>query len=208
MKLSASFKTNRKVIVNLYGTPGSGKSTLAFLIMGELKRRGVQAHFVEEKIKLRAFDKTPLAKSEQIFYQREQERALEAATDADGPEVIVTDSPLLLSCYYSVLTKVEDDPTFADISVSPTLTFHKNINLWVNPWKEFSSEGRFHTEEEAEGMASRMKELIKSAVEGLNDDALFFFPLEDVDIRPEMFHYDVQRLCDKIQGFVNDDDGN
>lgn len=195
MRISAEFKSMaRKVIVNLYGTPGAGRSTLALYLTAELKRRDVQAHFVQEQIKLRAFDKTPLAPYEFIFYQRAQERAFQDAVESGGIEVIITDAPILLSCFYN------STDTF-DVNLTGDLPPHTIINLWVNPWKKYTEKGRFRTEDGSEELKDKMKDYITHAIEKLiNLGATTYAPLEDVNIRPEMFYYNVQRLCDKIQG--------
>lgn len=87
------------LIVNLFAGPGAGKSTMMAEVYAGLKRRGVDAEmapeFARELVRSGRLKELGL----QPFVFGEQLRRLQRLVD-DGVEVVVTDSPLLLSLVY------------------------------------------------------------------------------------------------------------
>ena len=86
------------LIVNLYGAPGAGKSTGAAYIFSRLKMAGVNAELVTEFAKDKVWEESKAVFENQAYIFGKQYfriSRLEGKVDA-----IVTDSPLILSCYY------------------------------------------------------------------------------------------------------------
>lgn len=91
------------LLINFFGSPGSGKSTLALRTAGILKSKGYNAEFAPEYIKtLIATGDKSYDNLELLTHQFKQIRAF-----YDTADVVVTDSPLLLSSVYSQVYGVD-----------------------------------------------------------------------------------------------------
>lgn len=85
------------LLINFFGSPGSGKSTLALRAAGELKSLGYNAEFAPEYIKtLIASGDNSYSNLELLTHQFKQIKAF-----YDKSDVVVTDSPILLSSVYT-----------------------------------------------------------------------------------------------------------
>jgi adenylate kinase family enzyme len=87
------------LVVNCLGGPGVGKSAFAARIFAELKRPGASCELVTEYPKDLVWEENQRAVRDQLYvfanqvYQQELIR--------DRVEIIITDSPLLLSAVYN-----------------------------------------------------------------------------------------------------------
>jgi hypothetical protein len=86
--------------INLFGGPGSGKSTLAHWLFSELKVSGESVEFVSEWVKEWAIEGRPVTKWDQLKILSQQ---LEAELRAlkNGYDIIISESPLMLTAFYS-----------------------------------------------------------------------------------------------------------
>lgn len=89
---------NDCIIVNLIGGPGVGKSIITAEIFAELKRRFVSAEISPEYIKKKIREGSLKAVQSQIYIFGKQQYQL--FTMKDEVDVIVTDSPFILSSIY------------------------------------------------------------------------------------------------------------
>ena len=87
------------IIVNLFGAPGSGKSTGAAYIFSQLKMLGVDAELVTEFAKDKVWENNTEVLNNQTYVFGKQHFRISRC--ADKVDVIVTDSPLLLSAIYN-----------------------------------------------------------------------------------------------------------
>ena len=87
------------ILVNLYGGPGSGKSTGAAYIFSKLKMAGVNAELVTEFAKEKVWEESKAVFENQAYIFGKQYFRISRC--ADQVDVIVTDSPLLLSVIYN-----------------------------------------------------------------------------------------------------------
>lgn len=146
------------VVVNFYGGPGSGKSTWAAYFFSHLKQTGLKVELVTEFAKDMTYDgrqselnhNWPLVLGEQfsrMFRLRDQ------------VDVIITDSPLLLSAVY------------ADVGNRRALKYEINrmkehsgldneVDVMVARTKKYESYGRNQTEFQAKELDDDMKELL------------------------------------------------
>lgn len=109
--------------INLFGGPGSGKSSIASLIFARLKERRSIAlardgadssaptvELVREWHKEAAWTNRPHYRFDEVFSCGEQMRR-EYELLENGVDLIVTDSPVLLSSVYARKPAAEDTPT-------------------------------------------------------------------------------------------------
>ena len=86
------------IVVNIIGGPGVGKSILTSEVFVELKRRFVSAEISPEYIKKKLREGSMKAVQSQIYIFGKQQYQL--FTMKDEVDVIVTDSPFVLSSIY------------------------------------------------------------------------------------------------------------
>lgn len=121
--------------------PGAGKSTLAADIFAELKWEGINAELVTEYAKDKVWEESFKVFKSQIYIFGKQYHREKRLTDVD---VIVTDSPLMLSILYNS----DLGPTF-DQLVYEVFNQFNNLNYFVERTKPYNPKGRFQTEKEA-----------------------------------------------------------
>jgi hypothetical protein len=147
-ELSLTPSVKGPLVVNLFAGPGAGKSTLASGLFYKLKMNGVNAELVTEYAK----DKTWEGASKCIFdnqiyiFGKQHHRQFRLL---EGVDVIVTDSPLLLSIYYADFKDRELKNSFNDVVVKAFNQFN-NISYFINRNKPYNPKGRSQTFAEAE----------------------------------------------------------
>ena len=142
------------LVVNLFGAPGAGKSTGAAYIFAKLKLAGVNAELVTEVAKDYVWDENyKVLKNQHLIFAQQLQRVarLEGAVD-----VVITDSPLLLSVIYkpSTVTEVFDDVVFEEFNR------FNNINIVVKRVKEFNPVGRIHNQHESDQLYGDIKKFL------------------------------------------------
>ena len=145
----------KPIIVNLAGAPGAGKSTGAAYIFYKLKAAGINAELITEFAKDKTWEHNDVALSNQIYILGKQYYRL--ARCMDQVDVIVTDSPILLSilygehCFYS-----------SEMSSLVKKLWQENTNLlyFINRVKKYNPAGRNQTAEESDELSVQLKKLL------------------------------------------------
>lgn len=132
------------IVVNLFGGPGCGKSTGAAYIFAKLKMAGVNAELVTEFAKDKTWEKNSKALTCQPYVFGKQVYRMDRC--ADQVDVIVTDSPIILSLLYNEDQDIE--PEFTEMVIKKFNEFN-NYNFFLYRLKEYNPIGRNQTEEEA-----------------------------------------------------------
>lgn len=88
-----------KKIVCLYGGPGAGKSTLAAGLFYKLKTLGLTCETNPEYVKDWVWEKRKIKPGDQTYFFSKQARKERTYMEA-GVDVIITDSPLILTHFY------------------------------------------------------------------------------------------------------------
>jgi hypothetical protein len=143
------------LVVNLFAGPGAGKSSTAYGLTSGLKHLGINAELAPEFAKDLVWSgRTAELENQFLIFgtQLERLRTLERA----GLDVIVTDSPILLSTLY----KPEYMRKTYDLLVWDEYLRFDNINFFINRTKEYSEAGRMQTEEEARKIDLRVLTLL------------------------------------------------
>lgn len=145
------------LIVNLYGGPGAGKTTCAWEIASELKKHGYNAEYVSEYAKELVYEgRTDLLDGtveHQTLLFREQKHRLDRLLGK--VEVVVTDSPLLLSQVYLQ----EKDPTFLQTVRQASDEYH-SFNLVVRRGNAFQQAGRIHNEQQSKQLDAEILRML------------------------------------------------
>lgn len=140
------------LIVNLYGAPGAGKSTGAAYIFSQLKMRGINAELVTEFAKDKVWEESKAVFQNQAYIFGKQYFRISRVNGK--VDVVVTDSPVLLSSFYASdpVLGVEFDRLVTKVSKS-----FDSINAFINRAKPYNGAGRFQTEAESDELAHKLR---------------------------------------------------
>ena len=143
------------ILVNLFGAPGAGKSTGAAYIFSKLKLAGVNAELVTEFAKDKVWEGSKAVFNNQAYIFGKQYFRISRC--ADQVDVIVTDSPLLLSVIYN------NDPVLGEefnTVVRKVMESYNCKNYYLARTKEYNPIGRFQTEAESDVIADEILDLL------------------------------------------------
>lgn len=142
------------IVLNLFGPPGVGKSTLAAATFAELKHDNINCELVCEFAKSIVWDNALELLQDQILIfaqQYHQIARLEGKVD-----VVVTDSPLLLSIVYGAGMS----NAFHQLVLEQHLS-RPSLNVFVKRVKPYHQVGRIQTELESHLLDSRVREILE-----------------------------------------------
>lgn len=143
----------KTLVVNLFGAPGSGKSTAAAYIFALLKMAGINAELVTEFAKDKVWEEAKAAFENQQYLFGEQSYRMSRCMGK--VDVIVTDSPLLLSVIYNP----KPDTIFNNwVRLAHLSQFR--LNYYINRVNPFVQSGRIHNESESLQIGERIKDLL------------------------------------------------
>jgi hypothetical protein len=151
------------LVVNLFAGPGSGKSTFTGGIFWELKWDGVDCEMALEYAKDLVWEGSTekLAKSQGYVYSKQHQRLNRVMGKVD---VIITDSPILLSTVYDELYNPNGfDPLFRQY-VLQNHNRMRTVNFFIERHKEYNPNGRLQSRDEA----ISVDRMVKSFLDGHN----------------------------------------
>lgn len=145
----------KTLIVNLLGGPGCGKSTGAAYIFSQLKMREIDAELVTEFAKDKTWEHNDLVLSNQFYVFGKQ--AFRLGRVYGQVDVIITDSPLILSNVYAKnMAGVENfKKACADLFNS-----YNNLNFFLERVKKYNPNGRKQKAWEAEEISYKIKDVL------------------------------------------------
>jgi ABC-type transporter Mla maintaining outer membrane lipid asymmetry ATPase subunit MlaF len=156
-------------VVNIFGGPGCGKSTLAALLYSELKRQGIEVEYVNEYPKQLVYEENVLSLQNQILVFATQHHRIWTA--ARHNQIVITDSPILLSTIYHP----ETSEHFRELIIEMHNKF-TNLNIVLKRVDSFHSmTGRIHTLQESMQIDTHIHQML----EALGADYLEFNPAID-----------------------------
>ena len=149
------------ILINLYGAPGAGKSTGAAYIYSQLKMNGINAELVTEFAKDKVWEENKeVFKNQAYIFGKQYFRISRCENKVD---VIVTDSPLLLSIIYNNSEVLGED--FNKV-VHNVANSYNSLNYFINRVKEYNPKGRFQTEKESNELSEDIRNfLLKNNVD-------------------------------------------
>lgn len=137
------------LVVNLFGAPGAGKSTGAAYIFSQLKMAGINAELVTEFAKDKVWEESKAVFQNQAYIFGKQYFRISRLQDK--VDVVVTDSPIILSPFYA------NDPVLGDefdTLCTKVFNSYDSMNVFINRVKPYNPVGRFQTENESDQLAS------------------------------------------------------
>lgn len=146
------------LLVNLYGAPGAGKSTAAAYIYSKLKLEGINCELVTEFAKDMVWDENKKAIQNQAYvFGNQYYRISRLENEVD---VIVTDSPILLSIIYNKDERLGKE--FYEMVNSASLSYENRLDILLKRVKRYSTVGRLHNEEQSDKLYDEIKKLLDS----------------------------------------------
>lgn len=139
----------KTLVVNLLGGPGTGKSSIRAGVFSELKFDGVDAEEAPEFAKDLTWEKRKIALSNQNYVFGEQHMRI--FRNLGQVEVIITDSPLLLTAIY-------DTSEASHLRNQAITEYNKmwNYTVFLKRYKAYNPNGRNQTEEEAKEIDAKI----------------------------------------------------
>ena len=139
------------IVVNIFGEPSSGKSTAAMDITARLKRKGINAEYVSEFAKDKVYEQ-----NSEVFKHQEYifgKQSFKMGRVRDKVQVIVVDSPLILSIIYNQNEYLGE--AFEQV-VMDTFNSYNNKNYLLVRNHDYELYGRLHNENEANKVREKL----------------------------------------------------
>jgi len=145
---------NKKLtVVNLFCGPGAGKTTSRSQIFSYLKWHNINCEEVAEYAKKLTFQKNfKQLKNQTYVFAKQHNSIFMVENDVD---VVVTDSPLLLSIVYDE----RKDELFKKYVIQ-THNEYNNINIYINRVKPYHKVGRSQSEAESKIIDKKVLSLL------------------------------------------------
>jgi len=142
----------KTTVINLFGGPGTGKSTAAAYIFSRLKMHGIDCEYVTEFAKDKVWEDNKEAFKNQFYIGGKQ--SFKISRCCGKVDIIVTDSPILLSAAY------ENDNTYFKSAIFREFNKYNNHNIYLNRDVPYDENGRNQTEEEAVKLDKGIKAIL------------------------------------------------
>lgn len=143
----------KPIVVNLFAGPGSGKSSLCADIFAGLKWNGVNCEMALEFAKSKVWEGSVDVLHDQIYVFGKQQHELFSLRNK--VDVIITDSPLLLSLIY-----YKGNSSHFKNLVVEEFNRYNNLNIFIKRIKKYNPKGRLQTEKEARLIDSKILSLL------------------------------------------------
>lgn len=144
------------LVVNLYGGPCAGKSTIRADVFRRLKQMGINCEENTEFAKQLTWEKRHLTLTCQPYVFGKQLRNMEILRGQ--VDVVITDSPLLLSRLYG--ERYGDYPCTFYQAITDIAKSFSSLNYFINRAGAYQPIGRNQTEEEAAEVAADLKAML------------------------------------------------
>lgn len=145
------------LVVNLFGAPGAGKSTGAAYVFSKLKLAGYNAELVTEFAKDKVWEDNKEVFNNQMYIFGKQYFRISRLNNK--VDIVVTDSPLLLSAYYS------SDPILGlefDSLVTRIFKSFDSINCFIERAKPYNPRGRFQSEKQSDKISKCLNNFLNT----------------------------------------------
>lgn len=145
----------KTIVINFVGAPGAGKSYMAMRVASNLKERRISCEYVPEFAKDLVYEGREEELGDQLYILAMQNHMLKRVKDK--VDVIVTDSPIILSIYYNEASKsLYENEIFNNLILS-TFDKYDNYVYFVERNHPYVREGRYQTESESDRAGEKIK---------------------------------------------------
>lgn len=144
------------IVINLLSGPGAGKSTTRAGVFSLLKLHGINAEEAPEFAKDLTWEQRHATLKNQYYVWGKQHHRQFRLNDVD---VIITDSPLILSIIYARVHGIEN-VEFENM-VFRSFNEFNNVNFFIDRKKKYNPKGRNQTEEQAKELDNIVLETIR-----------------------------------------------
>jgi nicotinamide riboside kinase len=173
MKKETSKKSKEAIVINLIGGPGVGKSILTHELVAKMKRSFFACDISAEYIKRKLREQALKVIQSQIYIFGKQQFQL--FTMKDDVDVIVTDSPILLSAIYD-----KTNCAFLRGLILKEYKSYKNMLYYIerDPNVPYEQEGRYQDLAGAKKVDIKVKGFLKKhkipykTIYGIGQDSL------------------------------------
>ena len=141
------------IAINFFGGAGAGKSTISAATFAKLKYIDINCELVTEYAKDRVWNQDLFTLSNQIYVFGKQHHRMFRVKDK--VDVIVTDSPFLLSLIYGK----DMSKSFENLVLEEFYKFD-NVNIFLRRIKRYQPIGRLQTEDEAKTVDTSVKTML------------------------------------------------
>lgn len=142
------------VVINLIGGPCSGKSTIASGVFYELKKRGINCEMALEFAKDKVWDESFKTMDDQIYIFGKQFHKIWRLKDKVN--VIITDSPLLISIHYNK----DKSKYFDKFVIEQYNRFNNKLYFIERNNDNYQKEGRLQTFDEAKVIDNDIRNIL------------------------------------------------
>lgn len=146
-------ENNKVIVINLMGGPGSGKSTAASGIFYRLKKMGVNCELALEFAKDKVWEEAFRTMDDQIYIFAKQYHKLWRLRDK--VDVIITDSPLLVSIFYN-----KTPSKYFNNFVIEQFNSFDNMTYFIERPDRYQQSGRIQNEEESKEIDITLKNIM------------------------------------------------
>ena len=165
------------IIVNLFGGPSSGKSTLATKLFSELKiTTNLAVEYVHEYAKDLVYEQRHnILSKDQLYVFAKQNHMLKMIELSNEIDIIVVDSPILLSAVFGNLNK-STSKKFNELVIE-MFNSYNNINVFIERNDSFfQSYGRIENEINA------AKKVDTEILKMLDENAIDYIKCKNEDV--------------------------
>lgn len=141
------------IVVNLFAGPGRGKSVMAAEVFALLKKAGVNCELVQEYAKSRVWEESFKTLDDQVYvFGKQAHRQFQCS---DKVDVVVTDSPLLLSVIYD-----KSHNKYLRDLVFNVFDQYVNLNYVLDYSFEHQMVGRMHDKTASDEIHQEIKDML------------------------------------------------
>ena len=143
------------IVINLFGGPGISKSTSSAKLFYELKTRHYNVELTNEYAKSLVYEESFKKIKNQLYLFAKQHNQIFRLNGV--VDIIIMDSPLILSSIYDVNQSVHLRNLILDEHNKLN-----NLNFLIERQTEYKEEGRYHTLEEAKEVDVKIKTFLQT----------------------------------------------
>lgn len=142
---------------------------MAAALFADLKKRGFNAELVTEYAKDKVWEHNDTVFSNQVYILGKQ--SYRVSRVAGQVDVIITDSPILLSAIYNPDPEIQNELEALTVKM---FNQYNNLNIVLKRTFPYQKEGRMHSEEES-------SEIYQKIIECLNQNGIGYSVFDNKD---------------------------